>query len=722
MINANNVKQSPSNAWPGTDDAMLTADRLSFTYPQGLKVLHDISFSLKAGEACAVVGAIDSGKSTLLHILAGFMPRLIKGTRTGSVSINNIDPAFADPYHRLQAAGLVFSSPDSQMSGFCPTVEEEIAWGLGNLGISRKEMQQRTNEIIQLLGLENIRNSNPLALSSGQKQRVALASMLALEPKAVLLDEPVSALDPKGRRIVREHALKLAKIGHIVIWATPSLEEASFFSRWLVLDEGRLIYDGIPLMDKAPKALPAPWNNILRRGAEKGLWTRQSALTEKETADFLKEMLGNKDANASPASDVCASLGDTPASTCNACETPDGGSASPARDTNAAPDVISAANERNTSDGSSACPACETCATPSNAAIIAEDVSFAYSHADGAELALHSIHLSIAKGSATAIIGSNGAGKTTLARLLNGTLAPAQGRVLINGADGGSDGGSDGKSDGGSDGKNWLNTAEISASRAAAYVGLIPRDPLKQIFAPTVYDEVAFGPINLGFSKEKTALAVKEALEAAALSSKASLHPYELNTAELKRLAAASILAMQTPAVIFDEPTSTLDAHEAQLLDNILQKLKERQATIIIITHDLDFAADHCDSVILLDKGHLIAQAPPSRIFSCAHPAQASSPAPAAPGNAPAAPGNAPAEPGNALAEAGNALAEAGNAPAEPGNAPAEPGNAPAEPGNAPAANLPPLPCAARIAQALNLPAHITSTAALAGWIGEYAI
>ncbi|MCR5662086.1 MAG: energy-coupling factor ABC transporter ATP-binding protein, partial [bacterium] len=592
---------------------------------------------------------------------------------------------------------------DSQMSGFCPTVEEEIAWGLGNLGISREDMRQRSNDMIQLLGLEHIRNSNPLTLSSGQKQRVALASMLALEPKAVLLDEPVSALDPQGRSDVLNYALALAKLGHIVIWATPSLEEASYFPRWLVLDEGRLIYDGAPDMDKAPKALPAPWSNILRCGANKGLWNKQSALTEKETAGFLKEMLGNKDANSSPASDVCASLGDTPASTCNAGETPDGGSASPARDTNAAPDVISAANERNTSDGSSACPAGGTSATPGNAAIIAEDVSFAYSHADGAELALNSINLSIAQGSSTAIIGSNGAGKTTLARLLNGTLAPDQGRVLINGADGGSNGGSDGRSDGrsngGSDGKNWLNTAEISASRAAAYVGLIPRDPLKQIFAPTVYDEAAFGPINLGFSKEKTALAVKEALEATALSGKASLHPYELNTAELKRLATASILAMQTPVVIFDEPTSSLDAHEAQLLDNILQKLKERQATIIIITHDLDFAAGHCDSIIMLDKGRLIAQAPPSRIFSCVNPALASSLAPAAPGNAPAT--NTAAIPGSVC-------------PAEAGNNPAEPGNAPA--------NLPTpvtLPCAARLAQSLELPANITSTCTLVGWIGK---
>lgn len=644
-MNADKVTQSPSNALPSTNDAkpstdnsMLTADKLSFTYPQGLKALDNISFNLQAGVACAVVGAINSGKSTLLHILAGFMPRLIKGTRTGSVSINSIDPAFAAPSSRLQAAGLVFSNPDSQMSGFCPTVEEEIAWGLGNLGISREDMRQRSNDMIQLLGLEHIRNSNPLTLSSGQKQRVALASMLALEPKAVLLDEPVSALDPQGRRDVLNYALALAKLGHIVIWATPNLEEASFFPRWLVLDEGRLVYDGAPDMDKAPKALPAPWSNILRCGANKSLWNKQSALSEKETAGFLKEMLGKKKANTSPASAACSA-----------------------------------------SDSDSAGPASETCATPGNAAIIAEDVSFAYSHADGAELALNSINLSIAKGSATAIIGSNGAGKTTLARLLNGTLAPDQGRVLINGTDG----------------IHLLNTAEISASRAAAYVGLIPRDPLKQIFAPTVYDEVAFGPINLGFSKEKTALAVQEALDAAALSDKASLHPYELNAAELKRLAMASILAMQTPVVIIDEPTSSLDAHEAQPLDNILQKLKERQATIIIITHDLDFAADHCDSIIMLDKGRLIAQAPPSRIFSCVNPALASSLAPAAPDNAPAT--NTAAIPGSVC-------------PAEAGNAPA---------------NLPTpvtLPCAARLAQALNLPATITSPAALLDWIGEYAI
>lgn len=652
-MNADKVTQSPSNALPVTDNAMPSADnaslatdsvklhvdKLSFTYPQGIIALNDISFTLKAGEACAVAGAINSGKSTLLQIMAGFMPRLIKGTRTGSVSINNIDPAFADPYHRLQAAGLVFSSPDSQMSGFCPTVEQEIAWGLGNLGISREEMRQRTNNIIQLLGLERIRKSNPLTLSSGQKQRVALASMLALEPKAVLLDEPVSALDPQGRRDVLNYALALAKLGHMVLWATPSLEEASFFPRWLVLDEGRLIYDGAPCMDKAVKALPAPWCRVLQCGQAKGLWDKQSALTEKETAGFLKEMLGKKDDDASPASDI-----------------------------------------RSTYDSIPAGPASGTCAASGNAAIIAEDVSFAYSHSEGSELALHSISLSIAKGSVTAIIGSNGAGKTTLARLLNGTFTPCRGRVLLSG----------------SDGKNWLNTAEISASRAAAFVGLIPRDPLKQIFAPTVYDEAAFGPVNLGFSKEKTTLAVKEALEAAALSDKASLHPYELNTAELKRLAAASILAMQTPVVIIDEPTSSLDANEANLLEHILQKLKERQATIIIITHDLDFAAEHCDSVIMLDKGRLISQAPPSRIFSRDF---------------------ASATPAKASAAAAISVAPAANA--TPANASATPANV-SEPPNCQPAPVS-LPCAARLAQSLELPAHITSTSALLGWYEDKA-
>lgn len=268
---------------------MISVQKLYFAYSGASEAaLREISFQVGAGEAIALVGAAGAGKSSLLRLLAGFVPSLVRGERRGQVRVDGLDPGTARAAERVRRAGLLFSDPSSQLSGICPTVREEVAWGLGNLGIPRPEMHERVNRVLARLGLEGLAERSPFALSGGQQQRVALAAVLALAPRVLLLDEPVAMLDPQGRHEVLQAATELAGEGHVVVWATPHLEEAATFPRWLVLEQGRLIHDGPAAIPPDHGALEAPWTRLARSAARSGLWNGPWPVREDQTVEGLR--------------------------------------------------------------------------------------------------------------------------------------------------------------------------------------------------------------------------------------------------------------------------------------------------------------------------------------------------------------------------------------------------------------------------------------------------
>ena len=219
-----------------------------------------------------------------------------------------------------------------------------------------------------------------------------------------------------------------------------------------------------------------------------------------------------------------------------------------------------------------------------------EDAGFDYP--DGTP-ALRGVDLVIPPSSTVALAGPNGAGKTTLARLLNGLLVPTRGRVWV----------------------GDLDTATVPASRVAARVGYVFQNPRRQIFATTVRDEVAFGPSNLGMEGAPLEEAVAAALEATDLAGRAEAHPYELTPSELRRVALASVLSMGTPVVILDEPTASLDGPDHARLLRLLEGLRRRRATVVVITHDMDFAAEECERMLVLRAGRVAADGPPGAVF-----------------------------------------------------------------------------------------------------------
>lgn len=206
---------------------------------------------------------------------------------------------------------------------------------------------------------------------------------------------------------------------------------------------------------------------------------------------------------------------------------------------------------------------------------------------------LTGVTLSLGPG-ATAIIGQNGAGKSTFVRLLNGLLKPVSGSILVNGAD----------------------TRSLTVASLARTVGLVFQNPSDQLFKSRVIDEVTFGPLNLGFSREEAEERAREALAQVGLHGVETRNPYDLGLAERKLVTIASVLAMGTSAVIFDEPTIAQDYAGVRRLGQIVDELTAAGRTVIVISHDMDFVARHCHRVVVFSRGRVLADGDAASVFS----------------------------------------------------------------------------------------------------------
>ncbi|MCI0397207.1 MAG: energy-coupling factor ABC transporter ATP-binding protein [Chloroflexi bacterium] len=219
------------------------------------------------------------------------------------------------------------------------------------------------------------------------------------------------------------------------------------------------------------------------------------------------------------------------------------------------------------------------------------NVSFTY---PSSVVALRGVSLAITAGESVALVGQNGAGKTTLARHLNGLLKPTTGQVSVG---------------------DW-DTRQRTVAQLARRVGYVFQNPDEQLFAQTVQDEVAFGPRNLGRLEEEVKAQVNRALEQVGLAAEARHHPYDLQPSQRKLVALAAVLAMQTPVVILDEPTTGQDAPGVARLGELVETLKGEGRTVLAISHDLDFCAEHFARVVVMSQGQVLADGPAGQVLA----------------------------------------------------------------------------------------------------------
>jgi energy-coupling factor transporter ATPase len=526
---------------------------------RSILALDGINLELREGQSVAILGSNGSGKTTLIKLLnALLLPA------AGRVMVDGLDTKEKGTHGSVrQKVGMVFQNPDNQI--ISTSVEREIAFGLENLALPYEEMKTRVQRALKYFNLDQYRNHPPHKLSGGEKQKVALAAVLSMRPKYLVLDEPTSLLDPLGGDEVISLIRMLCDEQNVtVIHVTQFPEEAAMAERVLVMDQGRIALDGSPLevfnqedrLNDIGLGIPFPIriSSALRRRGWKGLG--ESLTMDALVDDIVRNIKEGRQGSKVLAADR------GPRTAGNS----DGG-----------PSTVDGGRQSQ---------------------ILLHQVTYLYDQSLPTQRkALDSVSLEIKKGEFIGLIGPTGSGKSTLAQHLNGLLLPYSGEVSVDGE----------------------NTKEkgIDLKKIRQKVGLVFQFPELQLFEETVYEDIAFGPKNLGLSESDISQRVKEAMRSVGLEFEqfAFRSPFHLSGGEQRKVAIAGILALKPEILVLDEPTCGLDIKSTKEIKSLLQQLNSAGVTIVLISHDMNLIAETAQRVILLDQGKLLAFCEKSELF-----------------------------------------------------------------------------------------------------------
>ena len=219
--------------------SVIKIENLKYKYPNTNDlVLKGINVAIEEGEFIGIIGPNGAGKSTLSQALIGLVPQFYKGAYGGKVTVKGIVVENHPVQEMCQHVGLIFQNPFNQLSGAKDSVYGEVAYGLQNLGIEREEMKRRVEKVLKQLDIWEYRDRNPFDLSGGQMQRVAIASILVMQPDVIILDEPTSQLDPQGTEEVFKVVDQLSKSGITIIMIEQKLEKmAKYCDRIILMKE-----------------------------------------------------------------------------------------------------------------------------------------------------------------------------------------------------------------------------------------------------------------------------------------------------------------------------------------------------------------------------------------------------------------------------------------------------------------------------------------------------
>ncbi|MEW6096362.1 MAG: ATP-binding cassette domain-containing protein [bacterium] len=220
---------------------MIKIENISYKYESKIKALENVTLEIKEGDLIAISGHQSAGKTTLAYHLNGLLI-----PNSGDVWIDKLNTKDKSKIYSIrQKVGLVFTNPENQLIG--TTVEEDIAFGLENLKIKSSDIQTKVDKILKFINMEDYKKSSPHLLSAGQKQLVAIAGVVVLEPKYLILDDVTSLLDSVNRRKIIEYVLELNRtLGITVVFITHSIEDAMKFNRIIFLKQGKIVLDTTP--------------------------------------------------------------------------------------------------------------------------------------------------------------------------------------------------------------------------------------------------------------------------------------------------------------------------------------------------------------------------------------------------------------------------------------------------------------------------------------------
>ena len=534
--------------------AIIEMECVSFSYgtaADGAYALKDIDLSVEEGTFVGLIGPSGAGKSTLASAITGAIPHHYRGHLFGSTLVAGLDTCEASLTDIAKVAGSVLQDIDAQM--VASVVEDELLFGLENFGIDHREIEGRIASALDAVGITDLRHREIATLSGGQKQKVAIAAILAMAPRVIVMDEPTSALDPASARDVFEvlrRAKELTGMTVILIEQTVALL-AEYCDRVVVIDQGRIALDGTPTdvfsHGETLRAIGVDTPRTVRISnslAEAGLAPNDSpALTLDGAESLVAGILEPGLSKSSPI--VPRTLGDRP-------------------------------DARNTVD---------------ERPIIVDVAGAAYSYGTG-QAGIEDIDLTVRAGEILAVVGQNGAGKTTFTKLLNGLIKPSAGVVRIAG----------------------LDTRTTPVSALASHAATLFQNPDRQLCRNTVVEEISFGLELQGVAADTARERARHVAATFGLPENAS--PFNLSRGQRQMVALASVVALEPELIILDEPTSGLDYRECMTVMETVRQRALDGAAVVMVCHDMEVVSDFADTLAVMAEGRLIEVGPSREVFA----------------------------------------------------------------------------------------------------------
>lgn len=504
---------------------ILSCENVAFKYNESTDyAIYDCTFSVKKGEKIMLCGASGSGKSTLLRLLKRELsPR---GELSGSITLMGKDRSELSDRESAEKIGFVMQSPDSQT--VCDKVSAELAFGLESFGVKSGEIQSRVGEMAAFFGIEPLYDRDISTLSGGQKQLVALCSVMATDPDILLLDEPTAQLDPVAARELLGILDRLNKeMGVTIIIAEHDPEELfDSCDKILYLAKGKTEFFGTPALtakyfveNALDGFLPETAKAFARLCDDLPLNVRQGrAKLEKLGVTDIPKQAVNDTERAEPYALQCKDLWQR--------------------------------YEKNSPDILKGCD------------------------------------LGIRKGECYGLLGSNGGGKSTLLRVICGLCKPYMGTVSLFGK---------------------KQKAYKNGSLFHEMLAFLPQEPVTMFVKESVREDLLQSGDKVTVENVSQRMGIEHLLDR---------HPWDLSGGEIQKCAFGKILLADPKIIVLDECTKGMDSFAKKALGDVLASLKAEGRTILLVTHDLEFAAQYCDRCGLLFDGKIVAEDNAVEFFS----------------------------------------------------------------------------------------------------------
>ena len=527
---------------------ILRVDGLKFSYPNQLKkALNNINFSIDEGDFVLICGESGCGKSTLLrHLKPELSPH---GQVSGDIYYYSQK---INDYSSKQIAseiGYVLQNPDSQI--VTDKVWHELAFGLENMGLDTQSIRLRVAEMASFFGIQGWFRKNVNDLSGGQKQLLNLASIMAMQPKILILDEPTSQLDPIAAKDFIDTLVRINKeLSTTIIMTEHNLEDIySVCDKVIVMEDGKVIcndtnYKVADILSgdknhKMFKSLPTPskiYNQLngYLEGASK------SPLTVKDCRQWLNDSMDKL---------TITKLDDT--------ET----------------EINIDEKDR-------------------EIAIELKDVYFQYNKIS--EPTIRDLSFKVYKGEIYSILGGNGTGKSTTLSLVARQRKPQRGKIFINNIE-----------------MKKYNNKSLYENNLA----LLPQNPQSLFVFETVREDLEEVLILQNKDREYIDKEVKRVSKLLDIEHLLEHHPYDLSGGELQRAGMAKVMLLNPKIILLDEPTKGLDAYCKEEIGKMLMKLRDMGVTIVVVSHDIEFSARYSDRCAMFFDGSIVSEGTPKEFF-----------------------------------------------------------------------------------------------------------